>query len=201
MSQGYVKIRNEYLSKAWARGPEKLARCLPAELDKDRLMFSAFGETCTLAKKDITLSGKSAEGPEGLLIAIYASQAPEQEVQLHPLKSFKDLPNSMPYHAAFAANAESILVPHVSAISLQQERLISIFAGHINTDAISGDFSLTLFPLPRVPLYYIFHLPDEEFPPSVTCLFASNANDFMPGDGLADVAEYTARKIISCVSV
>jgi hypothetical protein len=45
-------------------------------------------------------------------------------------------------------------------------------------------------------LYYIFHLPDDEFPASVTCLFGANVMDFMPLDGLADVAEYTAKRIM-----
>jgi len=55
-------------------------------------------------------------------------------------------------------------------------------------------------PLPKVPLSYIFYAADEEFPASVTCLFAANAESFMPVDGLADVAEHTARKIIRIVT-
>jgi hypothetical protein len=44
-----------------------------------------------------------------------------------------------------------------------------------------------------------FHL-DEEFPASVTCLFPTHAAHFMPVDGLADVAEFTARKVIQLVT-
>jgi len=199
MSQSYIKIRNEYLRKAWARSTEDLSVCLPAELGDECLIFQAFGEKCILSKDEITLSDQSAPGPEGLLIALYASCVQNLPLQLYPLKSFKELPNSMPYHTAFAANAEHILIPYVAEISLQQERLIKRLSGHINEDAMSGDFSFTLFPLPRVPLYYIFHLPDDEFAASVTCLFANNASCFMPVDGLADIAEYTGKKIISMV--
>ncbi|MBS3906549.1 MAG: DUF3786 domain-containing protein [Syntrophaceae bacterium] len=46
----------------------------------------------------------------------------------------------------------------------------------------------------------MFNLPDEEFPARVTCLFASNADHILPVAGLADVAEYTARKIIQLVT-
>jgi hypothetical protein len=63
----------------------------------------------------------------------------------------------------------------------------------------SGDFSFLLFPLPKVALCYIFYLPDEDFPASVTCLFSSNATSFMPLDGLADVAECSSRKIIQLI--
>ena len=197
MSQNYLQIRNDYLRQAWARSPEVLSACLPAELTAAGLRFQAFGAECLLTAAEITLAGAAATGPEGLLIALYASSVPDLPVELDSLKSFKELPNSMPYQGAFAANAEHILVPQVPAIHRQQERLAAAFSGRINPRSPSGDFSFTLYPLPRVPLYYIFHLPDEEFPASVTCLFAANAPDFMPLDGLADVAEYTGKKIIS----
>ena len=200
MSQAYLQIRNEYLAKAWARSTEELAACLPAASDRDGLHFRAFGENCLLMPADILVSGGSAAGPKGLLIAMYASGVPDVPVQLQPLKAFKELPHSMPYQAAFAANAEQILVPHVTKIYGHRDLLVSRFSGQMNADALSGDFSFTLWPLPRIPLYYIFNLPDEEFPASVTCLFAANASLFMPLDGLADVAEYTGRKLIAVLN-
>lgn len=195
MSTGYLAIRNDYLARAWDRGPEVLAACLPARLDHGSLEFRAFGEDCLLMKDDIFLAGLSAQGPEGLLIALYASVAPARELAFLPLKAFKELPGSMPYQGAFAINAEKVLGPLVGKIYKHRDRLVRIFSGHHNEDAASGDFSFTLFPLPKVPLYYVFHLPDEEFPAAVTCLFAGNAASFMPLDALADIAEYTASKI------
>lgn len=200
MSQNYLKIRNDYLKQAWARSPLALSACLPAALTDAGLHFQAFGEECLLTGAEITLAGAAATGPEGLLIALYASSVPDRPVQLDSLKSFKELPDSMPYQAAFAANAEGILVPQVAAIHRRQERLATVFSGHLNPEPPSGDFSFTLYPLPRVPLYYIFHLPDEEFPAAVTCLFAADAPDFMPLAGLADVAEYTGKRITALVA-
>jgi len=200
MSQNYLKIRNDYLHQAWARSPEVLSVCLPAELAPAGLHFQAFGEDCLLTEAEITLNGAAANGPEGLLIALYASSVPDLPVQLDSLKSFKELPNSMPYQGAFAANAEQILVPQVTGIHRQPERLAAAFSGRVNVAPPSGDFSFTLYPLPRVPLYYIFHLPDEEFPAAVTCLFAANAPDLMSLDGLADVAEYTGKKMMALLA-
>ncbi len=199
MSQAYLQIRNEYLAKAWARSSAALAACLPAASDRDGLHFRAFGEDCTLTPADVLLSGTSASGPEGLLIALYASGVPDLPVQLQPLKAFKELPHSLPYQAAFAANAERLLIPHVTRIQAHRDLLVSRFSGQINADAPSGDFSFALRPLPRIPLYYIFNLPDEEFPAAVTCLFAANAGLFMPLDGLADVAEYTGKRLIAAL--
>src|SRR5512135_3644785 len=132
MAQNYLHIRNDYLKKAWARSPEVLSGCLPAALTADGLRFQAFGEDCPLSEADLTLGGATASGPEGLLIALYASAVPEKPVQLDALKSFKELPNSMPYQGAFAANAEQILVPYVVDIQRQQERLVAAFSGQVN---------------------------------------------------------------------
>jgi hypothetical protein len=194
MSQNYLRIQQEYLQKAWSRPFLELELGLPALRQEGCFHFQAFGEACVFCPESILLGGDQTTGPEGLLIAMYASHAVDEPVQPHPLQSFKELPGSMPYHAAFSANAERILMPHVTGIESLQEKIISSFSGHQNKDAVSGDFSFTLYPLPRILLYYIFHLPDEEFPASVTCLFAANALKFTPLDGLADVAEYTAKK-------
>ena len=52
-------------------------------------------------------------------------------------------------------------------------------------------------PLPKIVLCYIFYAADEDFPASATCLYSHNAHRFMPVDGLADVAEYTSRVILT----
>lgn len=197
MSQNYLRIQSEYLEKAWARPLAELEAALPAKLNGDCCQFRAFGEECSLSKDEITLSGALATGPEGLLIAMYAGSVPNLPIRLQPLKAFKEMPDSMPYRGAFHANAERILIPHAISVQAFQEEIVSRFSGHGNPEAPGGDFSFTLYPLPRIPLYYIFNLPDDEFPASVTCLFADNAIDFMPLAGLADVAEYTARRIIA----
>jgi len=199
MSQNFFQIQKEYLQQAWSRSLEELESALPARRQRDCFHFQAFGEPCELRPEEITLAGQRLTGPEGILIALYASHVSNESLQLHPLKSFKELPESMPYQGAFATHAEQTLQPYVPAIQQHQKDLLDRFSGHINQDAPSGDFSFTLYPLPRIALYYIFYLPDEEFPAAVTCLFPANATNFLPVAGLADVAEYTARKIIELV--
>ncbi len=196
MSQSYLEIRNAYLEKAWSKSFSELKDSLGAEGEGDCLHFMAFGELCEVREHEVTIAGCSATGPEGLLVAMYAHFAQPVAAVVQPLKSFKELPGSMPYQGAFHSHAEVALVPHVEYLESHQEDIVRRFSGHINSEAASGDFSFTLCPLPKIPLYYIFHLPDEEFSASVTCLFGANALDFMPLDGLADVAEYTAKRII-----
>lgn len=199
MTDRYDAIRNDYLSKAWTRTLSELEPALPAVSEGGGLRFRAFGEDCFVYPDRITLGSEDAGGPIGLLIAMYSCHAIDEPLELRPLKAFKELPGSMPYHGAFAANAERVLIPHVPGIEKRQEEVARRFSGFVNDDRTSGDFSFTLYPLPRIALYYVFHLPDEEFPASVTALFGASSVRCMPLDGLADVAEYTAKRLAEMV--
>ena len=174
---------------------------LPAHRRGDSYYFRSFGEACCLGPNGITLSDKPETGPKGLLIALYATRVNHDPIQLEPFKAFKDLPDSMPYHGAFAMNSEQILVSCVTQIKEQRDVILKTFDGETNPAGAAGDFSLLLYPLPKIALCYIFYLPDEEFPASATCLFSSNARSFMPLDGLADVGEYTSKKILQLIKI
>lgn len=199
MSDTYLAIQREHLNAAWSRGEQVLGEALPGQREGECFRFKAFGENCELCPQAINLGGEPVTGAEGILIALYARYVQNEPLVLQPLQSFKELPDSGPYQGAFVARSEQVLVSHVVDIQNQQKRIVEHFSGTINTDAPSGDFSFTLYPLPRISLFYIFYLPDEEFPASVTCLFAADAANHLPVDGLADVAEYTAKRIISLV--
>jgi len=197
VSTNYEKIIHGNLSGFYAQLPrEGVETCLGAESKGDGFGFRAFGEDCRIGPDGITLSGRTVVDPKGLLISLYAIHSGPDQVQIEPLKAFKDFPGSMPYQGAFSANSERILVPHVPSIREEQEDIKTIFDGLDGPDGVSGDFSFVLFPLPKIALCYVFYMPDDEFPASATCLFSANALSFMPLDGLADVAEYTSRKII-----
>ncbi len=200
MSQNLLQIQKDYLQKVWLRPPEELEEALPARLMGSCFCFQAFGEPCELYPQEIRLRGEGLIGAEGILIALYALHVQRGEPKLPPLKSFKQFPGGMAFYGAFSANAEKSLCPYVPIIQQHREEIATRFSGHINPDPPRCDFSFTLYPLPKVPLYYLFYVADDEFPASVTCLFSSNAMSFLPVDGLADTAEYTARKIIEVVS-
>lgn len=199
MSDNLLKIQLSYLKELYDQLPEDLEKALPAIRENDVFYFKAFAESCSISPKGISLGGGMITGPIGILIALYAHNARKEAVQLNPIKSFKQIKDSMAYQSAFTVRSETSLVPYVSRIQGCKRKVIEAFDGHEN-EAASGDLSFILYPLPKLPLYYIFYLADEEFPASVTCLFASNAEIFMPADGLADVGEYTAKKVIEIVT-
>ncbi len=196
----YERLISANLQSAFQRG-EALESWLPATPDKGGLRFRAFGEDCRLEPDRIELAGEEATGPLGLVISLYAAWCTDDSPRVEPLRAFREFPDSMPYQGAFAANSERLLMPHVPRIQEARERITSAMdAGIPCPPGISGDFTLFLRPLPKILLCYIFHRPDEEFPAAVTCLFSANAGSFLPLDGLADTAEYTARKILELIS-
>jgi hypothetical protein len=199
MNTNYQHIIEDHLERLYANSLEGLERALPAQKKGDAYYFRSFGEVCCLGTNGITLSGKPETGPKGLLIALYATRVSHDPTRLEPFKAFKDFPDSMPYHGAFTMNSEQILVPNVAQIKERQDVILKAFDGESSPAGAAGDFSFLLYPLPKIALCYIFYLPDEEFPASATCLFSSNALSFMPLDGLADVGEYSSKKILELI--
>jgi hypothetical protein len=197
MTTHYEKIIQENLSALFEKLPMDLEARLGASKDGTGFSLRAFGEAVWFDHRQVTVAGQKDVTPRGLLVSLYARHANQAEIQIQPYKAFKDFPGSMPYHGAFAANSERVLVPHVTKILEKKAEIMSAFQGVAEEN---GDFSMRLYPFPKIALCTIFYLADDEFPPSATCLFSANALDFMPLDGLADVAEYTSRKILQMVS-
>jgi len=200
MTDNYAKIVQGNLDRLYADLPDDLAKNLPAEQDGERFIFDAFGEKCIIEPKRITLGDKEHSSVFGILITLYALNACSDNCVLSPLQSFKELPNSMPYVAAFATHTEHLLVPHVARIKGAVQTITTCLKGGKAPSEPGGDFSFLVHPLPKIALVYIFYEADDDFPASVTCLFSNNANRFLPVDGLADVAEYTSRKILHLIA-
>ena len=198
MGTGYEKIIRDNLDRAYEHFDE-LERRLPAMKRGRQFHFRAFGEDCRLDPEGVSFSERTDTGPKALLVSLYARHVEPDPVRLDPFKAFKDVPGSMPYHGAFAMNSERVLAPHVPGIEKSQKKILKLFEGEGNPKGSAGDFSLLVYPLPKIALCYVFYRADDEFPPTATCLFSANADAMMPLDGLADVAEYTSKEMIRVV--
>jgi hypothetical protein len=199
MASQLLEIQLTYLAKLYNPLPVDLEGRLPALRIGDAFQFRAFGEDCILSPNGISLSGGLVNGALGVLIALYANSVPRDFPQTGTVKSFKQFKGAVAYYSAFAARSENSLIPYADLIRQYSHVIISNLDGHENKVS-KGYFSFTLYPLPKIPLHYICYPADDEFPASITCLFAANAEYFMPIAGLADVSEYTAQKIIELIS-
>lgn len=200
MIDNYDKIVQNNLKTLYERLPHDLDQRLGAVRDKDCFLFHAFGEPCVIAPERIILGSETAPSILGILISMYALHAGTETCVTTLFKAFKEFEDSMPYAGAFATHTELVLVPHVSSVKNGLETIVSAMKGEPPPAGTPGDISFVVYPLPKIALCYILYDADEDFPAAVTCLFSSNADRFMPIDGLADVGEYTTRKIIDLVT-
>jgi len=197
MSNNYAKIVRDNLNKLFENLPPDLADALPARQKGNAFLFEAFGENCEIRSDGIFLGDVRQTGVIGILISLFALNTTLEACRADPLKAFKDLPNSLPYANAFVTHTQQILVPHVEAIRASIGRIIETLNGCEAPSHVGGDFSFMVYPLPKIALCYIFYEADEDFPASVTCLYSNNAPSFLPIDALADVGEYTSKKILT----
>ncbi|MGD9211875.1 MAG: DUF3786 domain-containing protein [Desulfobacteraceae bacterium] len=199
MTDNYAKIVRSNLTQLYADLPPNLASCLPAEQEGMTFHFKAFAQSCRITPQGIFFGEKLKEDVFGILLSLYALRAKDLDLILEPFIGFKEVPDSMPYVGAFATHTEQILIPMVNKIGTARDTIISAFDGQDVSTSSPGDFAFILKPLPKIALQFIFYEADEDFPAAVTCLFSHNAAAFMPVDGLADVGEYTSRRMLEMI--
>ncbi|MEJ2657806.1 MAG: DUF3786 domain-containing protein [Desulfobacterales bacterium] len=199
MSNNYAKIVQDNIKKLYENLPTDLAGALSAQRSGNSFLFEAFGEKCEIQPGGIFLGEIQQTGVIGILISLYALSAKPETCLVEPLKAFKDFPNSMPYAGAFVTHTQQILVPYVEKIRQSTDRIIETLNGCEAPSKAGGDFSFMVYPLPKIALCYIFYEADDDFPASVTCLYSNNALSFLPIDALADVGEYTSKKILDVI--
>ena len=196
MTDHYARLVQANLARLDPERLDRLCEWLPARREKDRWHFAAFGRQCRLSPVGITLDDRPEQGVMGILISLYALHTGPAPLVLAPLKAYKQFNGSGPYAGAFASHTETILVPHVARLMAHTGRLREIFGGDPTPTGTPGDAAFLVRPLPKIALCYILYTADEEFPASATCLFSANADAFLPLDALADVGEYTSRRLI-----
>lgn len=199
-TSNYAALIEENLQAAFAAGDAELAARLGVGGEAANLDFQAFGAACELRRDGVWLKGQNEQGPRGVIISLLARHARAEACIEEPWQAFRELPDSMPYVAAFRAHTELPLIPHVASIIADASALAAAMGGHALAQPVSGDAALVLAPLPKIRLCYLLYRPDDEFAANATCLFASNAQRFLPTDALADVGEYTSRAVIAALA-
>lgn len=199
MESNYAKIVKDNLDKLYNNLPKEIETSLPATRNGNVFEFNAFGGTCIIQPDGIFIDEKKQDEAIGILVSLYALHTSTEACRLEPFKAFKEFPDSMPYIGAFTTHTEKILLPHVNKIKKSSQNIMDRLDGLPAPLTITGDFSFVVYPLPKIALYYIFYDADDDFPPSVTCLYSNNALTFIPIAAMADVGEYTSKVIIDLV--
>jgi hypothetical protein len=196
----YEKIIRENLARLFKNLPDHLDQLLPGKYQNEGFSLKAFGNSCCIEPQRITVDNQPETGVIGILISLYALHANAEPCDPTPFKAFRELPNSIPYVRAFAGHTEQVLIPHIDKIRDNLDLIFEVLNGELGTGSEGGDFSFMVRPFPKIKLYYIFYLADDEFPATATCLFSNNALSFLPIDALADTGEYTSKKVIDLIT-
>lgn len=198
MTEQLIETQMNYLKQIYDRGIDGLDQRIKAQQEGEEFFFRAFGQNCRLTRKGVYMDEVLDTDWAGVLVSIYALNAGEEDVRFYPLQSFKEIGGTIAHGDNWVAYAEKGLVDHVSEIHGALDKIIAAFDGFDSKgrEGARGDFSFTLYPLPKVPQFYNFYLADDEFPASVKCLLASNARSFLPKDTIGDVAHVTAKKVV-----
>ena len=200
----YTRLTRANIDQLYASLPRDLDACLLADRDDDRFSLDAFGARCHISPQGVCFdtgqTQRFSHAVPGLLVSLYAVNATHANMMLTPLKAFKEFPDALPYAGAFTTHTEQPLAPHVHKIKAAVPKVMRTLKGQASPAGTGGDFSFVVRPLPKIALCYVFYEADEDFPPGVTCLYSGNARQFMPVDGLADVGEYTSRRILDIVA-
>lgn len=197
----YRKLTLMNLDKLYLDLPTDLGDRLGAECEGTDFTFPAFGRTCRLHPDGLSLDGEEEDGPMGIILSLYALHAEPGRPADGSVTAFREFRDSAPYVGAFKTHTENILIPFVESIETARQEIMETLNGVPDPPdlGVSCDFSFTVTPLPKIRLTYLFYLPDEGFPASATCLYSENAGDFLPIDALADVGEYTSRRILEII--
>ncbi|KJS33026.1 MAG: hypothetical protein VR64_03680 [Desulfatitalea sp. BRH_c12] len=200
MANNYAVIIQDNLRALFARDVNERAAALAAQRENHTLVFDAFGALCRVSPDGITLDDQAEEGPRGIIISLYGLHATPEALCLEPFKSFKEMPDSAPYAAAFTNRTEQALVPAVHLLQKTRTAWSHRLGVTEAPKTVNGDLSFTVRPLPKIALCYVCYLADEDFPAAVTCLYSNNAHRFLPTDALADVGEYTSKTLVGLLN-
>ncbi|NNF98000.1 MAG: DUF3786 domain-containing protein [Desulfobacteraceae bacterium] len=203
MESNYAGIVRNNIEALYRRLPADLAQRTGAKKDAGGKVFTldAFGKSCRISAGGIFLDDEPQTDVLGILISLYALNAIPEEMVIEPWKAFKAFPDVMPYVGAFTSHTEQILIAYEDKIKKNRTGIVSTLNGDPDHGSDGGDYSFMVRPLPKIALCYIVYEADEDFPASVTCLYSSNANHFLPNDALADVGEYTSKRILELLRV
>ncbi|MBW1990407.1 MAG: DUF3786 domain-containing protein [Deltaproteobacteria bacterium] len=192
----YQQIIRINLDALFSKPLEERARAAGGEAVDEGMTLRAFGRACRITREGVLLDGEAQAGPPGVVISRYALLAADEPLVFEPYTAFREIPDSMPYTGAFATHAEAILAPYTEEVEKQAEAIREVLGAAGDPGLETGDFCLVLRPLPKIALAYILYHADEDFPAGVTCLFSKNAPAHATPDILADVGEFTSRRIL-----
>lgn len=108
------------------------------------------------------------------------------------LIDFREIPSGNMYYSSFEAR---IYQPFVVFFGKNPSLFIKASKALEGERIDLGDIAFKFMVLPKIPVNFILHKGDEEFPPACKVLFDASVRDYLPTEDIAIICEDTVREL------
>ncbi len=175
--------------------------CAKAEIisrskEQHTVNLQFFDSTVEINIPEFTFTSSSQETVhiwEKILILHYLSNADNKELSGR-LITYRQIKSGAGYFPAFEKRST---IPFTNYFSNNSDSLVKA-AEHINGEKSDlGDISVIIPAFPKVPLYYVIHLEDDEFPASGNILFDEIIENIFSAEDIAVLCQQIVFKLIN----
>ena len=108
------------------------------------------------------------------------------------LIDFREIPSGNMYYSSFEAR---IYQPFLAFFGKKPSLFIKASKALEGERIDLGDIAFKFMVLPKIPVNFILHKGDEEFPPACKVLFDASIRDYLPTEDIAIICEDTVREL------
>ena len=110
------------------------------------------------------------------------------------LIDFREIPGGNMYYSVFEVRVHQ---PFLALFGKEPSLFIEASRALEGEKIDFGDIAFKFMVLPRMPINFILHEGDEEFPPACKVLFDSSISDYLPTEDIVIVCEDVVRELES----
>jgi len=160
------------------------------------IILQSIGSTIEIIIPDFTFISSSEDTVhiwEKILILHYLANADNSQLS-GTLITYRQIKSGSVYFPTFEKRST---IPFTNYFSDNSELLLKA-SKHINGEKYDlGDVSVKIMAFPKVPLYYVIHLGDDEFPPSGSILFDETIENIFSAEDIAVLCQQIVFKLIN----
>jgi hypothetical protein len=197
----FIQIPDQFWEKVQSRDLAELCRLLPGRtFGKDGIVFQSFqteilldpGRRC-LKRRRTTGDWEITADPQlELVVLLYLDHVMELPSLTGELITVADLKEALYFKGPHQLPLESLLERYGQDLAGFQRASLGLGGEPLSL----ADAAFALRPLPRVPVYYLLWLGDEEFPPLFKVLFDRSIETCFSASGIWLLANLVSSNLL-----
>jgi len=162
-------------------------------LIEDKIKIRYFNRWYLVSPCNITCPQEKKPVPEKEKIIILHYLTSSKGTPLtDKLIDFREIPSGSMYYSSFEAR---VYQPFLAFFGKNPALFIKAGAALDGERVDFGDIAFKFTVLPGIPITFILHKGDEEFPPAAKVLFDASIKDCLPTEDIAIICEDTVREL------